>query len=307
MILVCGEALIDFIPTADGAYMPVPGGSSRNIATALGRLGADVGFMGGLSTDVFGDMIARRFQEDGVSLDYAPRLEAPSTLAFVQIGAGEPAYAFYDEPSAHRAWTRASSPPPGAEVNALHVGSLSLIAPSLADEILALLREQKGRRVLSIDPNCRPSLTHDVAAYRARLATMVALADIIKLSAADLEFAYPGAAPETQAASWLAGGAALVILTLGDEGAVAWMRDGTMRVPAPAIVPVDTVGAGDSFIAAALFALGRDGLLSTARLADLTIGQARAALTFAARASAITCSRVGADPPWLCELEPTAS
>ena len=311
MIVICGDALIDFLPVqAEGraAYVPAPGGSCRNIASGLGRLGAAVGFMGGLSTDFFGDLIADSLRRDGVSLDYAARLADSSTLAFVRLGEGEPAYAFYDQGSAHRSWTRAASPALDDAVTALHVGSLTLIAPPVADEILLLMRAQKGRRVLAIDPNCRPGMTSDLPGYRARLNQMFQLADIIKLSVADLEYLRPGADPERIARDWIAAGASLVVLTRGGDGASAWTRegrgDGHVSVPAARITLVDTVGAGDSFIAAVLFQLERMGLLTVGSLDRIGRAEAQAVLAFAVRVAAITCSRAGADPPWLRELEP---
>ena len=307
MIVVCGDVIVDFIPVQlpDGraAYLPTPGGSCRNIASGLGRLGAKVGFMGGLSTDFFGDMLAASLRADGVSLAYVARLPAESTLAFVQIGDGEPAYAFYDRSSAQQLWTRAASPAFGHEVTALHVGSVTLITPPVADENLALMRAERGRRVLSIDPNCRPSLIHDLAAYRARLEEMTRLADIIKLSAADLDILRPGADPDALARDWIANGASLVVLTRGGDGALAWVRAGRVEVASGRVEVVDTVGAGDSFIAAILFELDRIGLLSIGSLDRIGPAEAEAALAFAARAAAITCGRVGADPPWLRELE----
>ncbi len=307
MIVVCGDALIDFIPVrlpgGRPAYLPAPGGSCRNIASGLGRLGAKVGFMGGVSNDFFGDQVAASLQADGVSLAYTARLDDPTTLAFVKLGDGEPAYAFYDEPSAHRSWTRAASPPPGAEVTALHVGSLTLIAPPVADECLAMMREQKGRRLLSIDPNCRPSLIYDLAGYRSRLREMFRLADIIKLSAADLDYLQPGADPDTVARGWITDGAHLVVLTRGGDGASAWVGNGQVSVVSGRVELVDTVGAGDSFIAGTLFQLDRMGLLSTDALDRLDRTGAQAVLAFAARVAAVTCSRAGADPPRLDELE----
>ncbi len=309
MIVICGDALIDFLPVqAAGrdAYLPVPGGSCRNIASGLGRLGAEVGFMGGLSTDFFGDLIADSLRRDGVSLAYAARLDQSSTLAFVQLGEGEPAYAFYEQGSAHRSWTRAASPALDDAVTALHVGSLTLIAPPVADEILLLMRAQKGRRVLAIDPNCRPGLTGDLPGYRARLNQMFQLADIVKLSVADLDYLRPGADPDRVARDWIAAGASLVVLTRGGDGASAWTRDGQVSVPASPIALVDTVGAGDSFIAAVLFQLDRSGLLAVDGLQRIDRSQAQAVLEFAVRVASITCGRVGADPPWLHELEPPA-
>src|SRR5690349_19608631 len=113
MLLSCGDALIDMIParTEDGrhAYVPAVGGSCCNIAVALGRLGAKAGFMGGISTDFFGDLLVEGLVAAGVSTKYVARLERETTLGFVKLGEGEPQYAFYDEGTAGRSWRRSDS------------------------------------------------------------------------------------------------------------------------------------------------------------------------------------------------------
>ena len=308
MIIICGDSLIDFLPAqteggGQAAYLPVPGGSCRNIAVGLGRLGAAVGFMGGISNDFFGDQIVSSMQVSGVSMEYVARLDHATTLAFVKLGDGEPEYAFFDEASASRCWTRAASPALGGDVTALHVGSLGLISPPIADECLALMREEKGRRVLCIDPNCRPTLTHDLPVYRARIAEALALADIIKLSRADLEYLIPGADPGRIARDWIAAGTALVVVTKGGEGATAWVKAGSVDVPVGETTVVDTVGAGDSFIAAVLCHLDRIGRLRPDRLGGIELAEAEGALRFAVRVAAFTCGRAGSNPPWSSELQ----
>ena len=195
MLLCCGDALIDMIParTGDGrdSYVPAIGGSCCNIAVALGRLGAEVGFMGGISTDFFGDLVMSGLAASRVSTRYVARLERETTLGFVKLGDGEPQYAFYDEATAGRMWRRSDSAVPGPEVRLIHIGSVTLIAPPVADECLALFEAEKGRRLLSVDPNCRPTLTRDVDLYRQRVQRIFALADIIRLSRSDLAFLAP--------------------------------------------------------------------------------------------------------------------
>ena len=113
MLLSCGDALIDFLPvrSADGrdAFAPVVGGSCLNVAIGIARLGAPVGFMGGISSDLFGRMIAEHAQGSQVDLRYAARSSRPTTLAFVRVD-DEPQYAFYDEGTAARYWTYRQAP-----------------------------------------------------------------------------------------------------------------------------------------------------------------------------------------------------
>src|SRR5579872_4277579 len=128
MILVAGEALIDFIPArSDGgapAYLPRPGGSPYNVAIALGRLGVPAGFAGGISTDFFGDLLVANLRDSGVAPHYVTRLDRPSTLAFASLDQAEPRYAFYDAEAADRHW-QIPEALPGAEIRAVHVGSLA--------------------------------------------------------------------------------------------------------------------------------------------------------------------------------------
>src|SRR5260221_14518120 len=138
MLLCCGDALIDMIPdrTGDGrdAYVPAIGGSCCNIAVALGRLGAEVGFMGGISTDFFGDLLVSGLTASRVSTRYVARRERETTLGFVKLGNGEPQYAFYDESTAGRMWRRRDSAKPGPEVHLIHNDSGTLHAPPVTDE-----------------------------------------------------------------------------------------------------------------------------------------------------------------------------
>jgi fructokinase len=306
MLLICGDALIDFIPTvaasAAAAYLPVSGGSCCNIAIGLGRLGAPVGFMGALSHDFFGQFLATALEEAGVSLRYTARLRQGSTLAFVKLTEREPEYAFYDSETAMRSWVRAASRPLGPEVTLLHAGSVSLIGEPAASEYLALFRAEKGQRLLSIDPNCRPSLIDDPARYHDRLREMLELADLIKLSAADLDYLLPGVAPETAARSWIEKGAKLVVVTQGAEGVSAFTRDGRLRIPGRRVAVADTVGAGDSLLAGLLWQLEEAGRLTPQGLDDLSLPALESALSLAVSAAAITCGRTGADLPWRHEI-----
>src|SRR5438046_9501174 len=106
MLLSCGDALVDFLPvkSADGrdAAVPVVGGSCLNIAVGIARLGAPAGFVGGISTDLFGRIIADHALASQVQLRYATRSDHQTTLAFVRDVGGEPQYAFYDRSEERR-------------------------------------------------------------------------------------------------------------------------------------------------------------------------------------------------------------
>lgn len=301
MIVCCGEALIDFIPARteanEVAYVPKPGGSPFNAALTLGRLGARVGFMGGLSSDFFGTLLRDTLAASGVDLGYVVVADRPSTLAFVSLGGGEPQYAFFDESSASRLFDPSDAPALSPDVQCLQVGSISLVGEPAASRIERLFLAERGRRVLSIDPNIRPSVVPDPNAYRARMAAMIAAADLIKISRADLDWLQPGVDHEAWAQACLHEGAALVVLTAGGEGALAVTRTGTLHQPAERVRVIDTVGAGDAFTGGLLAALQRQGVLERERLRDLGETELASALRYASRVAALTCTRAGADPP----------
>ena len=306
MILCCGEALIDFLPrkAADGAlaYQPFCGGSVYNTAIALGRLGAPVSLYTGLSTDFFGDMLREGLKASKVSLNYAKVWDRPSTLAFVKLSNGHARYSFFDDNSAGRMLTARDLPKLVRNVQALHFGSISLIPEPGGATLEALMKRESKSRVISLDPNIRPGMIANRRAHMARLTRMAAMADIVKLSDEDVAWMTGKDEAKAAARKLLKQGARLVVVTRGAKGVEAFTaRDHLVR-PARKVKVVDTVGAGDTFTAGLLAALRSAKLLSKPKIAALDAGQLAAALDFAARAAAVTCSRPGADPPWAKEL-----
>lgn len=307
MLISCGDALIDFVPTQSAAgreaVMPAVGGSCLNVAIGIARLGAPTGFVGGISTDLFGRMIADHAKASNVELGLATRSDHQTTLAFVRIVAGESNYAFYDAETATRNWSFRRGTIPFNTVEAVHVGSTTLVNDEGAAEIKALIADAKASSTIAFDPNCRPNLVKDKPTYLARMAEFAASADLIKMS--DVDFAYlHGDEPYQQRARALLGqGTSLVVITRGNSGAIAWHRQAEqIEVEAPKVEVADTIGAGDSFQAALLFALHKQGRLSRQQLKDINAAELRRALSFAANCAGLTCTRPGADPPWSHEI-----
>jgi fructokinase len=311
MILVCGEALIDLTPEVLERRQPEfsderprfvarPGGSPANVAVALGRLGVPVAFLGRLSRDPLGHQLRRHLVESAVDLRFAGPTDAPTTLVVVTTdGAGEPTYGFYIAGTAGALITPADIPRPlPAEIDVIHLGSISLALEPTASTLEAFVADEAGRRVIVVDPNIRASLIPDRDSYRRRLRHWLATAHVVKTSAADVAWLEPGKDPLRVAAEWQEAGPALVIVTLGGDGAFAVTANGTARVPAPMVEVADTVGAGDAFTAGLLHALWIDGRLSADQVWQLTSTTLHAALQRACAVASETCSRPGADPPW---------
>jgi fructokinase len=311
MLLSCGDALVDFLPVkaVDGrdAAVPVAGGSCLNIAVGMARLGAPAGFVGGISTDLFGRIVADHALTSKVDLRYATRSAHQTTLAFVRYVGGEPQYAFYDEATASRNWTYRAGSIPFDETEAIHVGSTTLANDQGAAQALAMI-EDAGATTISFDPNCRPDLVRDKARYVGQMDAFAAAADIVRMSDVDFEFLYGGGDYEERAKELMAAGTSLVVVTRGIKGAQAWHRAaGPVKVEAPTIDVVDTIGAGDSFQAALLFALRAVGRIKRGALTQMNAGELHRALSFAAACAAFTCSRAGADPPRHSDVGPALS
>ncbi|WP_298284689.1 carbohydrate kinase [Acidocella sp.] len=307
MFLVCGEALYDiFTRGTTGPALTMEayrGGSPYNVAIGLARLGADVGFFGGLSDGPLGEGLRAALKAEGVATNFSPTKAALTTLSLVELdAAGSPHYAFYGQGSADRVLELADIPPLPDKIKALHFGSFSLVVEPCGETLLRFARQEAGRRVISYDPNVRMTVERDTARWRTKLAAWLEIADLVKVSQEDLSLLYPGENPIDVARSWLGHQPALVVVTRGAAGAVALSAAGEFMVGAPDIKMVDAVGAGDSFQAALLYGLAQAGRFDRAGLRNLSEEQLTKALNLAVAAGAKTCTRAGADLPRAAEL-----
>ncbi len=307
MILVAGEALVDFFPATCGectGYIPYPGGSPHNVAIGLGRLGVPVAFLGRLSRDRFGRMLKESFEKSGVDLRYVVEGDEPTPLSFIHLGAeGEPKFSFYGTDTVDCRLTLSMVPRPlPAEITAIHVGSLAILREPIGTTLTAIVQREHGNRLVSFDPNVRPNHVSDRKAYLKKLEQWLHWSDIVKLSSSDLAYLYPNAERGEIAAEWLSQGVLLVVITHGAAGAVGYTHMGSVQVDGRRVEVVDSVGAGDAFTAGLLAWLHEHGRLTVDRLRDLSIDELRSALTWATRIAGITCTRRGANPPYRSEI-----
>ena len=307
MIVVAGEALVDLAPRG-GQLLPLPGGSPYNVAVGLARLETEVAYLGGLSTDGFGQIMADRLRAEGADLALVAWSDAPTTLAVVHLDDdGRASYGFYlDGTSA--ASLLESQLPPLPDGAALHIsmGAIGLEYDPAGRTLAALIAREHGRRFVSFDPNIRPSaITGDVADHAASMDELVTRLTLVKASDEDLQLLHPDRDPIEVARSWAGSGPSLVVVTRGPDGAVALAPQGEpIAVPGESVQVVDTVGAGDAFTSGLLTWLDRHDALSDTGLRALSAGQIEAALVFARHVAAITCTRAGSDPPHAAELAP---
>jgi fructokinase len=301
VIVVSGEALVDIVVARDGSLTGHPGGGPYNVARTLGRLEQPVAYLGRLSSDGFGARLRSELEDDGVGTEAVVATDAPTTLALAELDdAGAARYRFYEAGTSSPGLTleaaTAALPP---RIEAFYLGTLGLVFEPMATTLEALVGRMEAGTLVAVDPNCRPSTIQDPAGYRARLARLLARADVVKVSEEDLAWLDPGTEPAGAARALLGADGAVALVTLGGDGALVVGADGVREVTSPAVDVVDTIGAGDAFMGAFL-AAWRDRGLGRADLARLD--EVAEAAAFACRVAAITCTRAGADPPRLAEL-----
>ncbi|EEN88574.1 kinase, PfkB family [Rhodococcus erythropolis SK121] len=293
-VVVCGEGLVDLVPVGEN-FSPKLGGGPFNVAIALGRLGSDVEFVSRLSTDAFGDRMIDSLAASNVDTTGVERGPEPTTLAVVNLAAdGGARYSFYLEGTADRQFALPKLP----SARAFSFGTLSLVLEPGASAYEALLHEAHARgRLTMVDPNIRPAVISDPDAYRRRFRSWLPAIDILKVSDDDAKWL-----GSVDGAEWLDEGVGAVLLTRGGDGLRLITEQLDVSVPAPAVDVADTIGAGDTVHGALLAYLDRHDALDAAVVRGFSEADWSAALTFAARAAAVTVSRPGADPPWSREL-----
>ena len=298
--VVCGEALIDLLPreqvsAAETHWSALCGGGPMNTALGLARLGEDSHFLGRLGGDAFGRQLERYLQDNGVATDLAIRAGEPTSVAVVSLDAeGRASYTFHFQDTSNFGW-RAGEFPELRENDWLHFGSIGTISGPGARAVLNFVRSTPAS--LSYDINVRPTVLPDRVEYFQRVEQLIAAVGagggIIKASDEDICWLVDDPDPLPYAEAWcIEYGLALCVVTLGPDGAVAIKPDGRQfRVPGHTIEMADTVGAGDTFMSGFL--------ASYARRPD----DVERALRWGAGASALVCTKQGANPPTRAELE----
>lgn len=305
MIAACGESLIDMVPSAQGVHLfeACPGGCPYNSAIAAARLGVPTWFIGKTSKDFLGDKIVAKLRDSGVDTSMLVRSEQAVTLAFVERDAeGNAKYAFYSADAADRFFMPSDLPAALPEQAVfLVVGSISLVEEPSCSTILSLVEREHLHRLISFDPNVRPSLIQSKSEYRARFEWVCRRSAIVKASDSDLEWVYEMPAEEA-VSRVLALGPELVALTLGERGAMIFTKKYRCELAAARVKVVDTIGAGDSFQAALLAGLGWLKVRDRGSLASLSEDSLKAVLRLATAVAALDCTKRGAEPPTLHEV-----
>lgn len=295
MIISCGEALVDMVPD------PVAGGGPMNVAVAAARLESPAAFVGCISNDEYGQLIERHLLDNGVDISACQRSDAPTARAIVEH---TPKLVFRFE-GTDTADTMLEPPDLSALGDGDHIvhgGTLGLFRGRTADTLVDLVESRDGGLV-SLDPNIRPQIIDDREQWQHYHDRWLAKANIYKGSDEDIGWIWPDRSPESSAEALLADGIEVVVLTRGGDGMTFLTEKGETTVPAPSVEVVDTVGAGDTAVAALLVSLVERGVANSDALRLLDPADWHEIGSRAAQAAAVTISRPGADPPKRSEVD----
>jgi fructokinase len=298
-IWICGEVLIDLIPDDIGERVPHVGGGPANTAKALARLGHEVYFIDGISSDKYGQMSRKELLDDEVKLDLALNSDKPTCLAIVSLSeSGGASYEFEIDGTATFDFSASWLPDPSRyKPSVLHIGTLVTVIQPAADVLYDWAMQVAEFAPIVFDPNVRSVVMNDRDKYLAAVERWVAISSVVKVSDDDLAWLYPGQQFADVAKRWINDGAALVVVTRGADGLVGFTADASVEVPGVKVDVADTVGAGDTVGAIVVEAMIEKGIL------NLTGDTLKAVLNLAAVAAGITCSRKGAQPPYKHELK----
>ena len=297
-VWVAGEVLIDLI--LEGAdRKPIVGGGPANTARALARLGIDTQFIDGISSDQYGQMAKNELLTAGAKLDYVKYSDKPTCLAIVSSSeSGSATYEFVIENTATFDFTSGWLPNPQTDrPSLLHIGTLATVIEPGASVLFKWAQSVVKVAPIVFDPNIRPAVISDREQYLAQIERWATISSVVKVSDDDLNWLYPSIEIEQVVSDWLELGPSLIVVTYGDKGLAGYRKNEKVSVDAVKVKVADTVGAGDTVGAILVEVIVKDGLdsLAGARLEMM--------LKRAAKAAAITVSRVGANPPTSEELE----
>jgi fructokinase len=292
-IWVCGEVLIDVLPTG-----PVVGGGPANTAKALARLGHAVDFVGGISTDSYGQMAREELERDGVGVELSLESDKPTCTATVNLdNASSATYSFVIDGTATFDFLASWLPDPERlKPSVLHIGTLATVVEPGAAVLFDWAVKCAEFAPIVFDPNVRPSFLGDREKYCQAVEKWVGISSVVKLSDEDIAWLYPDQSMDEVAHRWLEGETSLVVVTRGAKGIIGYTQGASEEVEGVRVDVVDTVGAGDT-----VGAILVEGVVehSVAGLVGHTLNTV---LHRAAVAAGITVSRAGAQPPRMHEL-----
>lgn len=301
-IVAIGEILIDFTPSGkngQGAdlFAKNPGGAPANVLAMAARLSGKTAFIGKVGRDAFGNFLRSVLVQNGIgSSGLAEDETVPTTLAFVQLDEnGDRSFTFYRNPGADRMLTAQDVKTELIDsCRVFHFGSVSMTHdPSRSATLYAAGYAKAQGKLVSFDPNYRAMLWDDEADALEQIRQGIAMADVLKVSEEEAQLITGDNDPASASQKLLDMGPALVLVSLGEQGAFYRTTSCAGHVPAYSVEAVDTTGAGDAFVGAILWQLSGMGRNAISAMGETRL---REIVNFANAAGALTTTAGGAIP-----------
>ena len=256
-IAAMGDNVVDCYASRDEMF---PGGNCLNVSVFARRFGAQSAYIGAVGRDRAGALIAAALHKEGVDTSHLRMLDGPTAYCVVGHRDAERVFLTFD--------LGVSMFSPSA-VDLEFIAGFSAVHVGQSSGLDAHLAAVAARAPLSYDFSIRRE-----SAHRRAIGPLCFLASV---SGGDLT------EPEAEAIAGelLASGTQWVLITRGRAGAQLYNRSRAFFTPAFAVEVLDTLGAGDTFIARTLFGLCRE-------------ESPEVLLEAAARAAADTCRYFGA-------------
>lgn len=295
-IVVVGEALVDLFgePGAGLAdaktFVPRNGGAPANLAVSAAKLGGDVGFIGRVGADGFGDALCAAMTSFGVNTDRMIRdTDKPTMLACVALPRSD-APEFILWPGANVNLVSSDITPldfRGTKLMAF--GSVTLAYDS-ASAILnaANIALTEGAEVV-FDVNYRPNIWSSVDEAITQTFRAIAKSTVIKMNADEVKLLFGQLDISAAAEKLIDAGARMVCISLGSDGAYFRTESAEAFAPGYEVTVADATGAGDAFLAGVsvwLCECGKD-------IAALSGGDLERIGAFANASGAIAATRLG--------------
>lgn len=300
--LCIGELLIDFVSTSPDVtladaqgFVKAPGGAPANVAVGLAKLGIEAGFIGKVGADPFGDFLIDTLKQTNVDTEYLIAGEdSRTTLAFVATRSdGMKDITFYRHPGADIQLS-----PDEIDISYIqstelfHYGSVSLShSPTREATLTAIQAAKSAGAFISYDPNLRLMLWDNADDAKHWIWEVMPYADVVKISEEEWEFVTGEVELSQGIERILELGVKLLVVTLGERGCYYTNGNADGYVDGYNVEVVDTLGAGDAFVAAML-----SKLIEHTVLTSLEKNQLDSIMRYANAAGALATQKVGVIP-----------